>query len=156
MTITIAPERPDSADGLALISELDAVLHPLYAPEDRHGYDVTKLLQPGVHFFIVRSEGAAAGCGGVHIFDASPTDVQFGELKRMFVRPHFRGLGLGRKLVEHMENFMQERGIGVLRLETGIYQTEAIALYEKLGFRRVKPFGDYRETDVSLCYEKLL
>ncbi|MEZ4663414.1 MAG: GNAT family N-acetyltransferase [Caldilineaceae bacterium] len=156
MTITIAPERPDSTDGLALIGELDAVLNPLYSPENRHGYNVEKLLQPGVTFFIVRNEGAAAGCGGVHIFDASPTDVQFGELKRMFVRPHFRGLGLGRKLVEHMEDFVRQRGISVLRLETGIYQTEAIALYEKMGFRRVKPFGDYRETEVSLCYEKLL
>lgn len=156
MTITIASERPDSTDGLALISELDGVLNPLYAPDDRHGYNVAKLLQPGVTFFLVRSDGAAAGCGGVHIFPASAHDVQYGELKRMFVRPQFRGLGLGRKLVEHMEQFVHQQGVHVLRLETGIYQTEAIALYEKMGFRRIQPFGEYRVTDVSLCYEKQL
>lgn len=55
-----------------------------------------------------------------------------------------------------MKDFVRQRGITVLRLETGVYHSEAIALYEKKGFRRVKPFGDYRETNVSLCYEKIL
>ena len=156
MTMTISPERADSADALALISELDALLNPLYAPDDRHGYNVAKLLQPDVHFFVVRHNGMAAGCGGVHLFVASSTDVAFGELKRMFVRPQFRGMGLGRKLVEHMVDFVQQRGITVLRLETGIYQKEAIALYESLGFQRIQPFGKYCVTDVSLCFEKQL
>jgi putative acetyltransferase len=154
MNITITPEQPDSADAAVLIAELDDLLAAFYPPADRHGYSVDKLKQQGVHFFVVRIDGASAGCGGIQLIEASPTDVAFGELKRMYVRPSFRGLGVGRKLLVHLAAFAQHRGVTVLRLETGIHQKEAIALYEHYGFRRIKPFGDYRETPVSLCYEK--
>jgi ribosomal protein S18 acetylase RimI-like enzyme len=49
-----------------------------------------------------------------------------------------------------------ERGLTVIRLETGIHQHEAIALYEQSGFRRIVPFGPYRDDPVSRCYERRL
>ena len=148
MHMTILPERPDSAEARELIGELDDLLAGLYAVESRHGYSVDKLLRQGVHFFLVRVDDRPAGCGGVQFFGKD-----FAELKRMYVRPAFRGRGLARQLLETLASHAQAHGITTLRLETGIHQKEAIALYERFGFRRIPPFGDYRPDPVSLCYE---
>jgi putative acetyltransferase len=145
----ISSERPDSPDAVALVTELEAHLEPLYARESRHGYSVEKLLAQGVAFFVLRQRGTPAGCGGIQLFGTA-----YGELKRMYVRPQFRGLGFGKMLVNHLADYARERGVGLLRLETGIHQAAAIHLYEQMGFQRIPPFGPYREDPVSLCYEK--
>jgi hypothetical protein len=67
MAVVIAEERPDSTDARALIAELDAYLIPLYPIEAHYGYDVEKLLQQDVAFFVIRVDGVAAGCGGVQL-----------------------------------------------------------------------------------------
>ncbi|NWF67803.1 MAG: GNAT family N-acetyltransferase [Chloroflexi bacterium] len=151
MTITITAERPDSADALLLITELDAALNPHYAPESRHGYSVEKLLREDVAFFVARQNETAAGCVGLQFFGTA-----YAELKRMYVRPEFRGSGLGKRLLHHIEDYARQRGLSVLRLETGIHQQAAISLYERAGFKRIPPFGPYFEDPVSLCYEKIL
>ena len=91
----------------------------------------------------------AAGCGGVQIYGTG-----YGELKRMYVRPEFRGRGLGKLTLSHLIHYAQHKGVGLLRLETGIYQNEAIGLYEACGFRRVPPFAPYTEDPLSLFFEK--
>ncbi|NJK81366.1 MAG: GNAT family N-acetyltransferase [Chloroflexaceae bacterium] len=149
MSIVITRERPDTADAMALIAELEAVLEPLYPSASRHGFSVEKLLNEGVAFFVLRYTGALTGCGGILLAG----DV-YGELKRMYIRPQFRGAGLGTALLHHLAAYAQEQGMRLLRLETGIYQTEAIRLYERYGFRRVPPFGLYREDPLSIFYEK--
>ena len=63
----ISPERPDTEDAITLITELEAVLDPLYPSESRHGYSVEKLLREGVAFFIIRDNGVLVGCGGVQL-----------------------------------------------------------------------------------------
>jgi len=142
-------ERPDTSDALTLIAELESYLVPLYPRESRHGYNVEKLLRERVAFFVIREDGVPAGCGGVQLFGA-----EYGELKRMYVRPQFRGLGLGRLMLNHLADYSRQQGIGVLRLETGIYQEEAIGLYEGFGFQRIPPFGAYMEDPLSLFFEK--
>jgi ribosomal protein S18 acetylase RimI-like enzyme len=144
----LALERPDSADAAGLIGELEAHLAARYPAESRHGYSVEKLLREGVAFFVVRLGGEAAGCGGVQIFGA-----EYGELKRMYVRPRFRGLGLGRRMLERLAKHGRASGIDTLRLETGIHQAEAIRLYETFGFSRRGAFGPYRDDPLSLFYE---
>lgn len=57
-------------------------------------------------------------------------------------------------MLDHLVAHATERGFTVIRLETGIHQQEAIALYERSGFRRTPPFGPYRDDPVSRCYEK--
>ena len=149
MSITIAAERPDSADARALIEELEAHLAPLYPAESRHGYSVDKLLAQGVAFFVARVDGVPAACGGVQLYG-----TEYGELKRMYVRPQFRGLGLAKAMLEHLADHARRRGVGVLRLETGIHQEPAIGLYESWGFRSIPPFGEYRPDPLSRFYEK--
>ena len=148
-TIEISRERPDTPDALALISELDAVLEPLYPSESRHGFSVAKLLADEVAFFVVRVDGQAAGCGGVKLIGS-----KYGELKRMYIRPQFRGRRLGEALMEQLAAYTRAHGITLLRLETGIHQHAAIRLYERAGFRRIAPFGPYTSDPLSLCYEK--
>lgn len=149
MSIEITPERPDTPAALALIAELEATLAPNYPDESRHGYSVEKLIAQGVAFFVLRYAGEPAGCGGVQIFG-----TEYAELKRMFVRPQFRGRGLARAMLEHLAEYARAAGVPLLRLETGIYQTAAIRLYEGAGFRRIAPFGSYREDPLSICMER--
>src|SRR5688500_17545145 len=130
----ISEERPDTPDAEALIAELESYLEPQYPRESRHGYSVEKLLRGDVAFFVVRENGEAAGCGGVQVFG-----MEYGELKRMYVRPQFRGLGLGKMMLEHLAAHALVSGVTLLRLETGIHQKEAIGLYEGFGFKRVPP-----------------
>jgi GNAT superfamily N-acetyltransferase len=145
----ITPEDPASPDATALIAELDAHLEALYPRESRHGFSVQKLIADSVAFFVIRDSGVPAGCGGIKLFG-----TEYGEIKRMYVRPQFRGLGLARQLLDYLTDYARAHGVGVLRLETGIHQHAAIRLYEQVGFRRIPPFGEYRDDPVSRCYEK--
>jgi ribosomal protein S18 acetylase RimI-like enzyme len=80
----------------------------------------------------------------------------YAEVKRMYVRPAFRGRRIGQLVLDHLVEHARRHGLSLVRLETGIHQREAIALYERSGFRRIPPFGPYRDDPVSLCYEKRL
>lgn len=149
MTTLITAERPDTADAMLLISELEAHLDPLYPKTSRHGYSVEKLMAQGVQFFVTRCSGVPAGCGGIEL-----VGNEYGEVKRMFVRPEFRGQGLARLMLKHLEDYASQHDIHVLRLETGIHQKDAIALYEGMGFQSIPPFGPYQEDPLSRFYEK--
>ena len=149
--IRITQEKPDSRDASQLLSALDAELerHP-YPPESRHAFSIEQLLREDVAFFVTRYRDKAAGCGGIRIFP------DYGEVKRMYVRPEHRGLGLGKAMLDHLAVYAQKQGVNLLRLETGIYQVEAVGLYERYGFRRRAPFGEYREDPLSVYLEKQL
>jgi len=149
MPASVTPERPDTSDAQALIAELETELAPLYPTESRHGYSVGQLLAEGVAFFLMRENGTPAGCGGVKL-----VGMEYAEVKRMYVRTQFRGLGLARLMLNHLADYAQSHGIEVLRLETGIHQRAAISLYERLGFQRIPPFGEYKEDPLSRFYEK--
>jgi putative acetyltransferase len=148
MAFEIARERPDSPDASSLVMELEDHLASRYPDESRHGFSVERLVEEGVHFFVLRTDGIAAGCGGI-LFVGD----EYGEVKRMYVRPAYRGSGFGRRILERLVDHARARGVPLLRLETGIDQAEAIGLYESVGFRRCPPFGPYRDDPLSPCYE---
>ena len=151
MSAIITAERPDTPDARSLIHELQTHLESFYPPESRHGFNVERLITEGVAFFLLRADGRPAGCGGIKLFGR-----EYGELKRMYVRPEFRGAGFGKLLVDHLAAHARANGIALLRLETGIHQQAAIRLYEREGFHRIAPFGPYTADPLSLCYEKSL
>jgi len=151
MTAVITAERPDTAEATALINELQAHLESFYPPESRHGFSVQKLIEQKVAFFVLRDGGAPAGCGGIKLFGSD-----FGELKRMYVRPEFRGRHYGELLISHLAAHAQAHGVTKLRLETGIHQEAAIRLYERVGFKRIPPFPPYFADPLSRCYEMTL
>ncbi|HKW92414.1 MAG TPA: GNAT family N-acetyltransferase [Methylomirabilota bacterium] len=151
MPIAITAERPDTPDAIALIAELQTHLESFYPPESRHGFSVERLIAESVAFFVLRADGQPAGCGGIKLFGR-----EYGEIKRMYVRPNFRGAGFGKAILDHLAAHARANGVTLLRLETGIHQQAAIRLYEGEGFRRISPFGPYTNDPVSLCYEKRL
>ncbi len=157
-SITIRREHPGTEEASQLIAELDAYLRPLYPIESQHGYSIEKLVEQRVEFFVIHRNGEPAGCGGVQIIcDPNDPVERYGEIKRMYLRDRFRGLGLARRMLAHLEQVASDMGATRMRLETGIYQPEAIALYEKCGYHQIPPFGSYPPDDpLSLCYEKRL
>jgi DNA-binding MarR family transcriptional regulator/GNAT superfamily N-acetyltransferase len=92
---------------------------------------------PNGAFVVVYLRGEPIGCGAVKHHPGGVTDI-----KRMWVAESARGLGLGRRLLEHLEGIARERGSHEARLETGDVLGEAIALYESAGYDEVPPFND--------------
>jgi putative acetyltransferase len=150
-TIALKIEDPGSSEVVGLIEQLDAYLQGLYPPECNHLMPVELLRRPNVTFMVARVDGRAAGCGAFVTHEAG-----YAELKRMFVLPEFRGLGLGRQILENLESRVQSSGLSVVRLETGVAQQPAVRLYERFGYEVRGPFGDYSEDPLSIYMEKRL
>jgi len=147
--LTIVAARPDSPEAMELLAELDSALFEYpYPPESRHAFSVEQLLRESVAFFVASYDGQLAACGGVKLF------ADYGEVKRMFVRPQFRGKGLGKAILNRLAAHARANRINILRLETGIYQVEAIGLYDVWGFQRRGPFGEYKDDPNTVYFEK--
>ncbi|WP_241302640.1 GNAT family N-acetyltransferase [Burkholderia stabilis] len=147
--MTIAFESPDQPDVIALIADLDAYQDTLYPPESRHALDLASLKQSNVLFAVARdSQGEAIGCGAIVLYP------EFGELKRMYVSPRGRGQGVAKRLISTLESRAIESGCSVLKLETGPYQHEALALYTSAGYQCRGPFGDYADDPLSVFMQK--
>lgn len=76
------------------------------------------------------------------------------EVKKVFVVPSRRGTGVARALLADLEDYARARGVGSLVLQTGRLQVDAIALYEKIGYVPIEPFGAYASFPGALCFEK--
>lgn len=149
--MSIAIERPDQADVMRLIEELDAHQIPLYPIESHHGVDIAALCRSDVLFAVARSsDGRAVGCGAMVLGSA------YGELKRMYVCPDSRRRGIGKALLVFLESHARAKGLKVVKLETGSRQLEAIDLYSRTGYARCSPFGEYIEDSNSVFMSKEL
>ena len=96
-----------------------------------------QLRAPAGLFVVASLHGAPIGSGALKFNGDEPT-----ELKRMWVAPSARGLGLGRRLLRELERLAGSRGVNIVRLETNRNLTEAIALYRSAGYREVPRFND--------------
>lgn len=148
----VALEPADQPEVIALIDELDRYQDSLYPPESRHSIDIGALSQPNVLFAVARagSQREAVGCGAIVL------GPEFGELKRVFVRPDQRGKGIAQALLRLLEATAADKGCAVLMLETGPSQPEALALYDRFGYAHRGPFGGYRPDPLSVFMEKRL
>jgi putative acetyltransferase len=147
--ITIAD--PAEVSVRVLIDELDQYMIPLYPAESNHLLDIETLRQPEMRFFSAVVGGDVMGCGGCWLHG------DYAEIKRVYVSPKARGLGLAKKLMQRIEDEARASGKVIARLETGIHQPEAIGLYRALGYVDRGPFGDYPVDDPnSVFMEKVL
>lgn len=96
-------------------------------------------------------DDVAVGCGAVKMYESG-----VGEVKRMFVRPGYRGQGIAGKILTELENWAIELQFSKLILETGMAQPEAIALYTKSGYIRMPNYGQYENVENSVCMQKQL
>jgi putative acetyltransferase len=149
--VVVSLESPYHDGAARLIHELDAYQTSLYPAESNHLLDIQSLADPGVRFFVARRSGEALGCGALRIDPAG-----FGEVKRMFVLPAARGMKVGKQILQRIEEQANREGLACLRLETGIYQPEALVLYRSAGFVERGPFGNYAPDPLSVFMEKVL
>ena len=143
-------EDPRQDDVLRMLSALDRYLQSLYPPESNHILDIAALCAPDIRFWVARLEGVAHGCGALRIANG------YGEVKRMYVAPEARGRRLGRAILACIEDRAAREGIALMRLETGIHQAAAHALYRSGGYAECAPFGEYRQDPLSVFMEKRL
>nr|BFE62815.1 GNAT family N-acetyltransferase [Dactylosporangium thailandense] len=92
-------------------------------------------------FLVAYVDHVPAGCVGFRTFAEDETTA---ELKRMYVAPQFRGLGIAKALLRAVEDAAREAGRKRMWLETGTAQPEAIGLYERSGYARIEDFGHYK------------
>jgi GNAT superfamily N-acetyltransferase len=88
-------------------------------------------------FVVATLDGEPVGCGALKLHGERPA-----ELKRMWVSPTVRGLGLGRRLLHELETLARAHGVHAVRLETNRNLSEAIALYRSSGYSEVPAFND--------------
>ena len=142
---------PDSPDVQALIAASDAYYVDLYPAESTHLEDSEDLKRPNVLFVGCRIDGELVASGAAKILQE---DVSYAEIKRVFVLAQYRGKGLSNQIMRYLENELENRGVTLFRLETGIKQPEALGLYRKLGYRERGPFGAYVPDPLSVFMEK--
>jgi len=95
-------------------------------------------MAPGVGTFVVAtSDGRPVACGGIQTIAPAVA-----EIKRMWVDDQWRGAGLGSRLLRHLEALARSRGHDVVRLDTNGTLAEAIAMYDRAGYRRIERYND--------------
>lgn len=149
MAIRIERADPTTPAVTALIERLDHHLQSLYPAESNHLDSIEELSRPHVHFFGAYEAALPLGCGAVKLMPEG-----YGEVKRIYVAPEARGRGLGGQLLSALEAAALDAGCTLLRLETGVHQSEALAMFEKHGYHRIDRYGDYPDDPLSVFMEK--
>jgi GNAT superfamily N-acetyltransferase len=152
-SVEIAVEDPASAAAQYCVRSYFAELQERFD----HGFDparsvlphITHLVEPAGLLLVARLRGEPVGCGGLRFHVPERPEV-----KRMWVAPSARGLGLGRRLLAELEEQARRHGAVAVRLETNRALVEAIALYRSAGYVETEPFND--ETYADHWFEKEL
>ncbi|MDQ2753022.1 MAG: GNAT family N-acetyltransferase [Bacteroidota bacterium] len=145
-------QRTDSSnpDFINLVKQLDALLAAIDG-EDHLFYNALNTLGSIKHAVIVYADNNPVACGAMKDFNSTAMEV-----KRMFTLPEWRGRGLASQVLNELEIWTKELGYPTCILETGNRQPEAIALYQKCGYRRIANYGQYEGIENSVCFEKRL
>jgi GNAT superfamily N-acetyltransferase len=152
LTIDIQPGNVVSPEAMQLIRALSEELSIRYEEDDGGGnFDPADVQQPRSVFVMARLHGEAVGCGALR-----PMTHEIAEIKRMYVAPRARGLGIGRLILGELEEHGRRFRYRAIWLETGTRQPEAMRLYESAGYLRIPNYGQYRDHPLSVCYEKKL
>jgi len=140
-TVSFAIEDPTTDDARWCIeqyfAELDARFDAGFDPARSIPADAHELVPPSGALIVARLDGKPIGCGALKFHGDAPA-----ELKRMWVAPRARGLGVGRRLLQELERHARDAGVTIVRLETNHALTEAIALYRRSGYVEVERFND--------------
>jgi len=138
--VRLAVEDPASEDARWCVSQYFAELNTRFEagfePSKSIPADAHELIPPAGAFVVARLKERPIGCGALKLHPGAPA-----ELKRMWVAPDSRGLGVGRKLLVELERLARDAGVRVVRLETNRSLKEAIRLYRDSGYREVKAFN---------------
>jgi GNAT superfamily N-acetyltransferase len=145
-------------DAVRLVEEVQEEYVARYGGRDESPIDPGEFEDPTGMFFVGRLDAVPVVSGAWR----RRTDVRLAgttltaEVKRMYVAPPARGLGLARRMLAHLEVTARDAGVRALVLETGEKQPEAIELYTSAGYNRIDGFGYYRDSPLSRCFGKVL
>ena len=132
------PRHPDARSCLrAYFGELSHRFDGGFDPGRSISADDHELTPPAGLLLVATAHGEPVGCGALKFHGDAPA-----EIKRMWVAPTARGLGLGRRLLDDLEAHAAARGVRALRLETNRALGEAIGLYRSAGYREVAAFNE--------------
>ncbi len=138
--VSLAVEDPTTRDARWCIdqyfSELNARFEGGFDPSQTIPADAHELVPPAGALLIARLRGQPIGCGALKFHRGAPAD-----LKRMWVAPEARGLGLGRRILMELEEYARSAGVRIVRLETNRTLKEAIQLYRSSGYHEVAAFN---------------
>ena len=140
VTFVVVDPRSEAAQAAMAqyFSELDARFRTGFDPDSGGAADdAVSLRAPDGAFVVMRSDESVIGCGGVLRVDETT-----GEIKRMWIHPEWRGLGLGARLLGRLEAVAGELGRTKVVLDTNESLTEAVAMYERAGYRAIKRYND--------------
>jgi DNA-binding MarR family transcriptional regulator/GNAT superfamily N-acetyltransferase len=140
-SVEIVPTDPEHPDAQYCLAEYVAELNR----RSTRGFDPAvgatahphEVRPPAGQFYVAYLHGEATGCGGVKHHDDAPA-----EIKRMWIAPRARGLGLGRRLLETLERCARDGGATVAHIETSAVLSEALSMYRSAGWAEVAPFND--------------
>jgi len=138
-TVEIRPVHPADPTAVSAVQHYFRELHARFPtgfdPGDPADHES---MAPGSGAFVVAtSDGEPVACGGVQALGP-----RTGEIKRMWVDPGWRGAGLGARLLRHLEQVTVDLGYPEVKLDTNASLVEAIAMYERAGYRRTARYND--------------
>lgn len=148
--LSIRRASPREAGATALLKASHGLMDSLFPEDSNHYLPIDGLCMPGIHFFVAERGGRSLGCV------ALAERPGYGEIKSLFVDPDARGMGVADRLLEHLSAQARERGITLLRLESGDGLDSAHRLYRRHGFTECARFGEYPDSPHSIFMEKAL
>jgi GNAT superfamily N-acetyltransferase len=132
------PAMPDARTAMSsYFAELNDRFPTGFDPGDALTADPVAFQAPHGAFVIVRDAAVPVGCGGIQRIDAAR-----GEIKRMWIHADRRGIGLGRRLLDHLELVAMQLGYTRVVLDTNATLHVAIALYERAGYDAIERYND--------------
>ena len=137
-------------DFIELVKALDAALK-IYDGEQHDFYDQYNKIDTIKYALVAYENGEPVGCGAIKTHGMKSM-----EIKRMYVKPDFRGRGIATKMLIGLEDWAKALSFEKCILETGKRQVEAINLYQNKGYTIIPNYGQYKGVENSLCFEKIL
>lgn len=147
-TIRITRTDSDNPGFRELISLLDAEMTQRYG-ELQKKYNQFNIIESNTTVVVAYDLDSPVGCGCFRRYDKVTA-----EIKRMFVKPGYRGTGIAEKILTELERWASESGYSSAILETAIKQPEAIRFYTRLGYVRIPNYGQYEGDENSICMSK--
>ena len=148
MTLTVQTGDPRDPAVVKLLEQSHALMNELFPADSCHYLEIDDLCVPEITMLTIKDGDQIIGCG------ALSNKSTYGELKSMFVDPTARGKGAADRLITELTALAKSQDLPFLRLETGEKLVAAIKLYEKHGFTRRGPFGEYPDHPDSTFMER--
>ncbi|MFD0488726.1 GNAT family N-acetyltransferase [Saccharopolyspora erythraea] len=150
MTATLHAVAANAQHVCELLGELRAEQLSLYGHAEPAHADPADFAAPRGLFLLAFAQQRPIGCGGVRTYEPGVAEV-----RKMFVRPGYRGRGIGRRLLNELEASARAGGALEVRLETGTRNVEALQLYRTAGYRSIPSYVPGRG-EVNVAFAKAL